>query len=96
MRARDEVAAGAVRSTLAAIDNAGAVEAPPSSHPALGVGARESARRELTDDQTAGIVRGEIDERRAAAAEYDARGKPDRARRLRAEADVLEALLLEA
>jgi hypothetical protein len=102
MKARDAVAVAALRSALAAVGNAEAVA--PAGGPApltdgviagavAGVGATEAARRELTDDEVAAIVRAEVDDRRAAAADYEAAGHPDRAARLSAEADALDAHL---
>jgi uncharacterized protein YqeY len=81
MKARDTVAVGALRATLAAIDNAEAVELAT-----FGDGATEVARHALTDDDIVRIVRAEIVEREAAADEYDRHGQAERASRLRAEA----------
>jgi uncharacterized protein YqeY len=94
LKARDAVAVTAYRSALAAVDNAGAVEAPQSPvRTALGVGAREVSRRELSDDQVREIVHREISDREAAAQEYETRGRADDAQRLRAEASVLSVFL---
>ena len=94
LRARDAAAVAAYRSALAAADNAGAVEVPAGPvRPALGVGAREASRNELSDGQIREIVRREIDDREAAALEYENRGRADQAHRLRAEASVLSAFL---
>lgn len=94
LRARDAVAVAAYRSALAAVDNAGAVEAPQGpSHTALGAGAREVSRRQLSDEQVRDIVRREIHEREAAALEYEASGRADQALRLRSEAAVLSTTL---
>ena len=94
LKARDAVAVAAYRSALAAVDNAGAVEAPIGTvSPALGVGAREVSRRELSDEQVREIVLREISDREAAALDYESRGRVDQARRLRAEASVLSAFL---
>jgi uncharacterized protein YqeY len=96
MKARDQVAVAALRATLGAIDNAEAVSAPSTVDASLaieqtpvGVGAADVARRVLTDDDIAAIVRDEVAEREAAAADYDGAGRPDRAQRLRAEAAAL-------
>jgi uncharacterized protein YqeY len=101
MRARDTAAVTALRSALAAIANAEAVptEAPSGTFTAigagsaLGVGATEAPRRDLTAADIAAIVRAEIADRRTAAEEYDQHGRADHAARLRAEADVLHRLL---
>ncbi|MEV6275861.1 hypothetical protein [Nocardia sp. NPDC051832] len=98
MKARDRVAAAALRSALAAIDNAEAVEVPEVRAGAIedsatGLGSAEVPRRDLSAGDIAAIVRAEIHERRSAAAEYESGGLLDRAGRLRAEADALAALL---
>jgi uncharacterized protein len=102
MKARDPAAVAALRSALAAIDNAEAVEvrhAPTSSSGGVipgavaGLGAGEAARRDLSEPEVAAIVRAEVVDRRSAAAEYERAGRPDRAARLTAEADVLDAHL---
>jgi uncharacterized protein len=78
------VAVAALRSALAAIGNAEAVTPPPAGSPA-----------EATHAQLAGTVVGvgEVDERRTAADAYERAGRPEVARRLRAEADVLGGYL---
>ncbi|MBC7300978.1 MAG: GatB/YqeY domain-containing protein [Nocardia sp.] len=98
MKARDLSAVSALRSALAALDNAeaidaGAVKAGAMEDSAVGLGAAEAVRRELTDGEIEAIVRREIDERRAAAAEYEQLGALDRRDRLTAEADALAVLL---
>jgi len=94
---RDAVTVSALRTALAAVDNAEAV-APPAPGPlaegviagaVAGVGATDVARAELTDDEATAIVAAEVAERRAAADDYRAAGHPDRADRLTAEADAL-------
>jgi hypothetical protein len=81
LKARDTIATSALRSALAAIDNAGAVPpapAPPagtaSSHVAgavagavAGLGAGEAERRRLTEAEVQELVRAEIADRQAAA-----------------------------
>lgn len=101
MRARDKAAVSALRTTLAALDNAEAVAAGatgPRGSAAMeespaGAGATEVARRELSEHETADIVRAEIAERLTAAAELTAPAYADRAVRLRAEAAVLTGFL---
>jgi hypothetical protein len=56
-----------------------------------GLGAAEAERRRLSPPQVAAIVQAEIDERLAAAAEYERAGRADRAARLAAEARALAA-----
>jgi hypothetical protein len=100
MRRKDGVAVSALRSAIAALDNAAAVrpsvaDGPTvASHPRLagtvhGVGGAEVPRRTLTDDEQRAVLQAEIDERLSAAAQFDLGGRPDRADRLRAEAAVL-------
>lgn len=96
MKARDRAAISALRATLAALDNAEAiaptqVEGRSLAIEALPSGARatEAARRVLTEDDVAAIVRAEAAERGKAATEYADLGQPDRAEQLRAEARVL-------
>ncbi|ASR36747.1 hypothetical protein BAY61_19050 [Prauserella marina] len=100
LKARDRGAASALRSALAAIDNA---EAVPEGEPlgggaesehvagaASGVGSTEARRRALTGADIRTVVENEVRERRAAALEYERLGRAEPAERLRAEAAVLE------
>jgi uncharacterized protein len=102
LRARDMTAAAALRSALGAIGNAEAVPVPaahsgvdPSAAgphvagAAAGLGAAEAERRRLSPAQVAAIVQAEIDERLAAATQYESAGHAGRAARLRAEAQAL-------
>ncbi|MEN3308686.1 MAG: uncharacterized protein V7603_4888 [Micromonosporaceae bacterium] len=100
MKARDRVAVAALRAALAAIDNAEAVDRAPAVDKRLaieqipvGVGAAEVARQVLTEADVARIVRAEVDEREAAARDYERAGRHERAEQLRAEANVLSAHL---
>lgn len=102
IRARDTVAAAALRSALAGIGNAEAVAPQAGPAPtagrhvagaAVGLGAGEAERRRLSEAETAGIVQSEITERRTAAGQYGQTGHADRAGRLRREADVLASVL---
>jgi uncharacterized protein YqeY len=100
MKARDRATVAALRSALAAVDNAeavdgggddvraGAIETSP-----VGVGAAEVGRRVLSEAEVTAIVRNEVSERRAAAAAYQASGHGERAAALVAEADALAAHL---
>ena len=100
LAARDMTAASALRSALAAIGNAEAVgiggdQAGSRSTSAYfagataGLGSAEAPRRVLSEAELGQIVRAEISDRQAAAREYDALGRADRARRLRHEVHVL-------
>ncbi|WP_030674431.1 hypothetical protein [Streptomyces rimosus] len=100
MSARDKTAVSALRSTLAALDNAEAVPTESSEPRGLaleqlpvGVGATEVARRELSERRVVDIVRSEIDERLAAAVQLTSPAHAARATQLREEAAVLLRLL---
>ena len=98
LKARDAVAVSALRSALAAVENAGAVDAAQAPAPVSGpiagavsgLGASEVERRPV---DVRAVVAAEVDQRRSAAREYADLGRPDRAERLHAEADVLAAHL---
>lgn len=100
MRERDRRRTATLRSALAAIDNAGAVpldeadRAGAIESAALGVGAAEVPRRQLSESDIARVVEQEIGELRSAAAHFT--GSPDEAAALRGEAYALEALLGES
>jgi uncharacterized protein YqeY len=96
---RDAALVSALRATLAALDNAGAVPAGdvPVGSLAIeltpvGVGACEVARRELSDEDVERIVRAEIEERRTAAEVYERAGEQERASQLRHEAGALASV----
>jgi uncharacterized protein YqeY len=98
LRTRDMIAASALRSALAAIDNAQAVPPGPAaagaSSPhvagtAAGRGAGEAERRSLSEAEAERIVRAEVAERHAAARDYQRMGHAGQAGRLRHEAGVL-------
>jgi uncharacterized protein YqeY len=104
LKTRDEATAAALRSALAALANAEAVDAAEprqatvGGHPTIagslvGVGAAEVDRRELAAAEMEAIVRAEVVERVEAAAEYRRLGHNDRATRLEEEADVLRRYL---
>jgi hypothetical protein len=102
MKARDHVAVAALRSAVAAIDNAQAVEELPSPRSGgviagavTGLGAGDVPRRELSEDDIAAIVSAEVADRRTAAADHESAGQGDAAAHLRAGADVLAALLAD-
>jgi uncharacterized protein len=93
LRAKDAVRTAAFRSALAAIASAEAMESIGGARPVLGMGAREMPKRDLTEDQMEEIVRREVVDREAAAADHESRGRGDEARGLRDEAAVLQELL---
>jgi uncharacterized protein len=104
LKSRDMIAVSALRSALGALDNASAVPATPApaaspSSPHIagataGVGATETERRRLSDEEVSAIVRAEVAERQAAARDYERTGHADRADRLRREAGVLASALV--
>jgi uncharacterized protein len=103
LRERDTIAVSALRSALAAIDNAGA--APSAPAPAAGtdgpyfagalagLGAGEAERLRLSEAEIEEIVRAEVAERHSVARDYDQAGRADQANRLRREAYVLTSAL---
>jgi uncharacterized protein YqeY len=98
---RDPARIAALRSALAAIDNAEPprgvlIDAPMSGTIAgsvKGLGAAEVARRELSDGEIRALLQAEIDERLGAAEKVTAGGYTERATTLRTEAAVLADLL---
>jgi uncharacterized protein YqeY len=99
MKARDRATVSTLRATLAAIENAEAVEddgRPVVEHGRIagsvgGLGAGEAPRAVVDEQAARAIVAREAQERRAAAEEYERRGRDDEADRLRREADLLAA-----
>ena len=96
MKSRDKSAVAAVRSALAAIDNAEAVpvtaRAGAIADSAKGPGSAEAVRHELTESGIAAIVAAEITERESAAGQYRDAGQAERADRLSAEANALRRI----
>ncbi len=103
MKARDKDAVSALRATLAAFDDAEAVAVPEEIGPlpvsehvaggAVGLGAAEVARRELTVDDLRRILTAQVTERTAEAGRYESYEQFEAAARLRREADVLRRYL---
>jgi uncharacterized protein YqeY len=105
---RDQTRVSALRSALSAIDNAETPDADTSHETApvvtsdgavagavTGLGSTEVARRQLTDAQIRALLRAEVDERLRAAGQLRDNGAEDRAAAVRAEADVLTAVLAD-
>jgi uncharacterized protein len=103
LKAQDKSAIAALRSALAAIDNAQAI---PASEPAtteassehfagtaVGLQAAEAERQALAPEQVAEIVRTEITDRREAAEHYRRAGHDDMADQLDREASALSAVV---
>ena len=103
MKAHDPIAIAAVRSALAAIDNAEAAELSdaPAIQPGViaggvaGLGAGEVPRRVLSGGQVAEILLARIAEWRTAADDYERSGHQDQSTRLRAEADIVAHVLAD-
>lgn len=94
MRARDDARTRVLRSALAAIDNAGAVEAPTSS--AGTVGYSDVPRRELDLSTIREVLEAEIHEREAGIVEYQGVDRPDEAENLRVEVAILRSYLVDS
>jgi hypothetical protein len=103
MRARDRRTADAVRSVLAALDNAEAVPnaerpaaADQSEHvagAAVGLGAAEASRRVLTRKDERAVVEREVVELRSSSAQLAGAGQQERSAELAEAAETIEALL---
>ena len=101
MKTRDTVAIAALRSALAAVDNAEAVDiaSAPAAQPGhiaggvAGLSAGEVPRRTLSDADVRRVVRAVIDQRDHAATQYEALGRHEEAARVRAEVNALEPFL---
>lgn len=101
-KSRQSETVAALRSTLAAIDNAEATEATgtpvvaSSEHFAgaqAGLGATEARRRVLSPAELHAIVQAQIQERQLEADNYQTIGQPEAAARLRREAEALTGYL---
>jgi uncharacterized protein len=102
LKTRDSDALAALRTAMAAIDNAEAVPVPAAS-PATssvhvagarsGPGSTEAARRELSAGELRDVLRGQIAEHSREAERYDALGRADAAERLRRQARTLATYL---
>jgi len=101
MKSRDKAAVAGVRSAMAALANAEAIDVDPASatgaieQSPVGVGSTEAARRVLTDADVRSTLEVELTEREQAAGDYAARGDHERADRLRAEAAAVRGVLDE-
>jgi uncharacterized protein YqeY len=102
MKARDSDAVAALRTAIAAIDNAEAVAAPQAAPAAAsahfagaraGLGAAEAPRRQLAGDELQAILRDQIAEYAREAGRYAGHGQDAAAERLRNQASLLSAYL---
>lgn len=103
LKARDRATVAALRSALAAIDNAEAVpvdqgktrvaEGEHIAGAAIGAGSADVDRHQLTDSDVRAIVEKEASERSVAAHEHEQLGRHDIAAHLRTEVDILSRYL---
>ncbi|WP_078287774.1 hypothetical protein [Mycobacterium sp. D16R24] len=101
MKARNSVAVSALRTAIAAIDNAESVDDTArtrldNTHIAgatRGLGSAEAARKVLSPADVRAILRAQIDDRTAEAERYDTLGQAQAAARLRQEAAVIAGYL---
>jgi len=103
MKARNLLAVNALRTAIAAIDNAEAVDDSiergavlASGHVAGATSGAYSAdvpRRSLSETEIATILGQQVEERREAAAEYESLGQVEEAARLIREAELLSVYL---
>jgi hypothetical protein len=100
LKARDTEALAALRTAIAAIDNAEAIATADTHRPVTsadiagassGVGSTEAVRQSLSIGQLRDIMREQITEYAREADRYDALGQPDAAHRLRHRARILAA-----
>jgi uncharacterized protein len=104
MKERDAVAVDTLRSVLAAIDHAEAVDpalAPRAEQGRIaggvaGLGAGDVPRRVLGDDDIRRILDQAITQREAAATQYEGLRRPADARRLRLEVAILDRVIQTA
>lgn len=105
LRERDKPIAAAMRSAIAALENAEAVPASPglgaatSRHiagAAMGVGAAEAERLSLDEATESAVLRAEVDGLLEAAREYESLGHGDRAVEARTSATELSNVVHSA
>ena len=109
LQSRDRVGAAALRSTIAALDNAEAVELSGPGRPGEvaaavtsdayvagavpGLGAAEAERRGLDPDEQRSLVSSQLEAWESAAADYEQRGHGERAALLRQQIQAIRAAL---
>jgi uncharacterized protein YqeY len=91
MKARDPVATATVRGLLSALDNKSAIAVTAPRVPTFSRSA-EAPRHEPSWTEIEALFAAELEERRAAEADYAARGLEQQAERLRAEMAAIERL----
>lgn len=92
MKMRQSAIVSILRTVLAAIDNAEAVELPPNFVPVMGQ-SNDVPRKVLTETQMRDIVRNEIRALQSASAEYEQLGKTEEAATLRNQVAALSEYL---
>lgn len=105
LRERDRPTAAAIRSAIAALENAEAVPASQGVAPAtsrhvagaaIGIGAAEAERLALDEAEESAILRAEVDGLLEAAREYESVGHGDRAVEARTAASELSTVVHSA
>lgn len=89
---RDRVEISTLRTLIAAVENATAVDIEPTSEPKLGLG-HDQPRRALSDEDVAGIIIAERDELVDAATRYRDLGLKDEVADLESRARIVERYL---
>jgi uncharacterized protein YqeY len=92
LRNRDQVEISTLRTLVAAVENATAVEVETSAEPKLGLG-HDQPRRVLSDDDVAEIILSERDELVDAATRYRELGLVDEVADLERRARIVERYL---
>ena len=92
---RDRVEISTLRTLIAAVENAAAVDIETTSEPKLGLG-HDQPRRALSDDDVAGIITAERDELVDAAIRYQDLGLVDEVADLESRARIVERYLPRA
>jgi uncharacterized protein len=104
LKTRDSDAVAALRTAMAAIDNAEAIPAPATNSPTMsahvagsrgGLGSTEAVRRQLSASEVRNILRDQIAEHSREAERYDTLGQADAAERLRSQAHTLAPYLAD-
>lgn len=96
LRARDRAAVTALRTAVAAIDNAGSVGLPEDDRAPVVGRAADVPRRELTEEEVVVLLRHEVHELSAGIAAAERHGNGERAGALRARRTVLAAYIVGA
>ncbi|AKC39453.1 response regulator receiver protein [Mycolicibacterium phlei] len=101
MKTRDSLAVSALRTAIAAIDNAESVDGATQTvqnnthiaSAASGLGSAEAARKVLSPADVRAILHAQIEDRATEAARYDVLGQAEAAAQLREEAAIIAGYL---